>query len=99
MKSVAHIALVACLAATPVAAQEEDGNSDVRDGARKMSEAFELLFKGLSKEMEPLSDAWREMLEDLGDLPQYEAPETLPNGDIIIRRKRPLPDTIDGTPI
>lgn len=25
----------------------------------------------------------------IGDLPTYEAPEILPNGDIIIRRKRP----------
>ena len=32
----------------------------------------------------------------LRSLPQYEAPEVLPNGDIIIRRKHPPQDGEDG---
>lgn len=44
---------------------------------------------------EHLEEAARQMLRMLERmleaLPQYEAPEVLDNGDIIIRRKRPLP--------
>jgi hypothetical protein len=44
---------------------------------------------------EHLEEAARQMLRMLErmlqSLPQYEAPEVLDNGDIIIRRKRPLP--------
>ena len=63
---------------------------------------------------QPPSDKPRELLEDatrgilrafelmLKSIPQYEAPEVLENGDIIIRRKRPKPDTPapdDGDPV
>ncbi|MCH8238049.1 MAG: hypothetical protein IIC06_07735 [Proteobacteria bacterium] len=53
---------------------------------------------------QPQSDKPRELLEEatrgilrafelmLKSIPQYEAPEVLENGDIIIRRKRPKPD-------
>ncbi len=56
---------------------------------------------------QPQSDKPRELLEDatrgilkafelmLKSIPQYEAPEVLENGDIIIRRKRPKPDAPD----
>lgn len=33
-----------------------------------------------------------ELLAEVEDWAAYEAPEVLPNGDIIIRRKQPLPD-------
>lgn len=53
----------------------------------------------------PAGETPKEMLEDatrkamqafelmLKSIPQYEAPEILENGDIIIRRKRPEPQT------
>lgn len=42
--------------------------------------------------LEPLVQRFETLLEDV---PRYEAPEVLPNGDIIIRRKRdePTPPT------
>lgn len=66
---------------SPVTAQETEG----RD---LMAEALRLFMKGLMSELEP-------SLEDLNDLFQdlnaYHPPEILPNGDIIIRRREPLP--------
>ncbi|MBV7410480.1 AAA+ family ATPase [Maritimibacter sp. DP1N21-5] len=92
MRKLILIALCVSLA-LPVFAQSDTEGEQGRD---KMSEAFRLLLEGLSEELEPLSrdvaDAWREMLEDLDDLTDYEAPERLPNGDIIIRRKTPMPE-------
>jgi len=70
------------LAAGPAAAQ----NSDVEDGFDLLSEGTRLLLRGLLDQMEP---ALRELEGVLQDLDAYHAPEVLPNGDIIIRRKRP----------
>ena len=49
----------------------------VRQGAQ-------LLFRGLLAEMEP---AIRDLEGAIDNLNAYHAPEVLPNGDIIIRRK------------
>ena len=89
MKRITPIVLAALVAAAPVAAQDDTENRELREGAEMMSEAFKLLLDGLSKEMEPLAEEWSEFMEELGDLRNYEAPEELPNGDIIIRRKTP----------
>lgn len=45
------------------------------------------LLEGLGRRMEPYL---RDLAEMLGDLNRWEAPEILPNGDILIRR-RPAP--------
>lgn len=50
-----------------------------RDGAK---EAEEMAREALDKLMRAMSALVK-------SIPQYEMPETLPNGDIIIRRKRP----------
>lgn len=79
--------------------QTQDGQA--QDGMSLMQEGMRLLFEGLMDEMEPtledLRDLAQEMepaLQDLrdmiGDMGQYHAPEVLPNGDILIRRKTPL---------
>lgn len=99
MKRITPFVLAALVAAAPVAAQDDTENRELREGAEMMSEAFKLLLDGLSKEMEPLAEEWREFMEELGDLRNYEAPEKLPNGDIIIRRKTPEPEEPEGTPL
>lgn len=86
-----HLVLIIGLAvaAVPVAAQD----SDVEDGFDLLSEGTRLLLRGLLEEMEP---ALRDLQGALRDLDAYHAPEVLPNGDIIIRRKQPidvLPET------
>jgi hypothetical protein len=40
--------------------------------------------------MEDLAPRMRELITLLGDMQNYQAPEVLPNGDILIRRKVPL---------
>jgi hypothetical protein len=92
----------ACLALTPLAAEETPGGSLMEEGAK-------LFLRGLMAQAEPVLDemerslremepALREMgprlkqLVDLmGDVTNYEAPERLPNGDILIRRKPGAP--------
>ena len=66
--------------ATPSFAEEDQG----RD---LMAEALRLFMRGLLEEMEPAVDGLEGLLDDLS---AYHAPEVLPNGDIIIRRKEPL---------
>lgn len=51
-----------------------------------MAEALRLFMQGLMSEMEPAVDGLESFLQDLNG---YHAPEVMPNGDIIIRRKTP----------
>ena len=85
-------AALATVVAGPAAAQEvePEGRGLVERGA-------EMVMRGLLQEMAPaIDDLERTMtLLDgvIGRIEEYEAPEMLPNGDIIIRRKpEPGPD-------
>lgn len=104
MKNAAALILSACLMGTPVLAQEGDANDggrsgDMQQGMTLLQEGARLFFKGLTDEMEPklnelaqhLRPAMRELMLLIDDFDAYELPEKLPNGDIIIRRKTPLP--------
>ena len=86
MKQIAPLALCALLAFTPVHAQDTDQNNDLSDGMGLLSEGTKLLLRGLMREIEP---ALRDLEGALQDLNAYHAPEILPNGDILIRRKEP----------
>ncbi|MBW4707569.1 hypothetical protein KX928_07200 [Roseobacter sp. YSTF-M11] len=84
--------LITCLfCAAPVAAQDKDAPSMMERGAQQFLE-------GLLLEMEPALEGMRGFIDEMGpaltdlmgkidDWSVYEAPEILPNGDIIIRRK------------
>ncbi|MGC3936263.1 hypothetical protein ACOTTU_00505 [Roseobacter sp. EG26] len=80
-----------CLWAGMLAAQEDDAPSMMERGAQQFLE-------GLLLEMEPALEGMRGFIDEMGpaltklmgeieDWSVYEAPEILPNGDIIIRRK------------
>lgn len=70
------IALFPLLVALPAQAQEADSLTD-RMGR---------LFSDLMAEVDP----WMaDLLDKLGDLTGWHAPEVLPNGDILIRRRAP----------
>lgn len=91
------LALALVLATGPLAAQDtapRAPNPDLAEGAELLSEGFKKLFRGLMGELEPAGEAaekgWNDLVDWLGDLSAYEAPERLPNGDILIRRKEPL---------
>jgi len=96
----------------------QDGSSLIEDGARMffeglmketrpamkgMRELAERLGPQLRSFAEEMGPALADILDDVEDLSVYEAPEKLPNGDIIIRRKKPedldKPDLppLDGT--
>ncbi|MCK0169242.1 hypothetical protein MWU52_16935 [Jannaschia sp. S6380] len=101
------ISLAAPLAAPislPVQAQEAEPPTVMERGLR-------LFLDGLMDEMEPalrdleglaqdaapfLQELQRNLGEVVEDIDAYEAPEILPNGDILIRRKEPL---VPGEPV
>ncbi|WP_375261530.1 hypothetical protein [Palleronia sp.] len=102
MKHAIALCLSMLLLATPSLAQEPDQDraSDLEEGMDMMSEGARRLLDGLVGEVEPrmrdLADALREFDFDqlnVDDLSAYHPPERLPNGDIIIRRKRPADDS------
>ena len=96
------IALLSVALAAPAAAQEE---SETERGFDLLREGSRMILEGILEDMRPMLEEARpffeeEMLpflESLGalmdDMTAYEAPERLPNGDIIIRRSpdRPWP--------
>lgn len=92
--------------------QAPDTGSDIEEGLDLFGEAARRLLRGLASEMEPALDEmgkslsslepWlRDLSKRVGDIQHYEKPETLPNGDILIRRKAdapPMPKPQDAPP-
>jgi len=74
-----RLALILCLVAAPAAAQEEDGPS-------LMERGMQLFFEGLSQEMEPAFNEFRDLAEQfgpaLGDFMQEMGPAL---GDLMER--------------
>lgn len=106
-----HTVAVVLVAGTiPVAAlaesqdQSPTDNPELSQGAEMLNEGFRLLLEGLAKEVEPMADkwaeGWAELVDRIDEMNVYHPPETLPNGDIIIRRRIPLePDKQGETDI
>lgn len=112
MKKLLLIGLL--VTASPVAAEENEGKSLMQQGAEmflrglteQMEPALEDL-KALTDDMGPqmleffseMGPAFGALLEEIEDWSIYEAPEVLPNGDIIIRRKpdAEVEENADGT--
>jgi len=102
MKRIVVLCLAVMVAPLPVVAQEA-GSGDMSQGLDLLGEGAKLFLKGLSGEMQPalkdlaqnVEPALRELLGMIDDFGAYEMPERLPNGDIIIRRKTPLPPAGD----
>ena len=93
MRHIAAIALLVTLSAPAASAQDDEPPSLMERGAQ-------MFLEGLMKEMGPAIDgmqdfvremgpALRDLMEEVKDWSVYHAPEMLPNGDIIIRRKDP----------
>lgn len=72
------------------------------EGLDLLGQGAQLLFRGLMSEMEPalkdmgkslseLEPLLRDLAGKIGSVAEYHMPEVMPNGDIIIRRKEPLP--------
>ncbi|MTI00670.1 hypothetical protein [Roseibium sp. RKSG952] len=111
MHRIALIAAILTVATAPVSAQEDDGKSLMEQGAelffeglrQEMEPALEDL-RGLAEQFGPamqsfiqeMGPALAEITAQVKDWSAYEAPEILPNGDIIIRKKpdQPQPQEI-----
>lgn len=92
-----------------------EGQGEIGEGSDLVEQGMKLLFRGILSEMgtsldemqEGLAEAGRELgpaLRDLmaliDDVKNYEAPERLPNGDVILRRKpgAPPPPALPKSP-
>jgi hypothetical protein len=84
-----RLSLLLLLVASPALAQ------DAPEEPGLIERRIEELLRDLFSELEP---GLRELRDTIGDLNQYEAPEVLPNGDIIIRRKTPLEPAPEDEP-
>ncbi len=94
-------------AQTDAPAPEDDGVSLMEEGAKlllrglltEMEPALDDL-QDLAEEMGPrmqmltdqMGPAFADLLDQIDDITQYQAPEFLPNGDIIIRRRDDAPE-------
>ncbi|WP_417726121.1 hypothetical protein [Roseovarius sp.] len=98
------IALSAVPVAAQEADDTEKGRSLMEEGARLFFEGIQRemgpALEGLRERAQDMEPALRQFIEEMGpalsdlmrevgDLSAYHAPEVLPNGDIILRRKTP----------
>lgn len=84
--------LAICLVtALPVRAD----SGETGEGWRQLSEGSRILLERLMGELAPMMAELRAMIDDLT---LYEMPEVQENGDIIIRRKEPLPPAPPDAP-
>ena len=96
--------------ADPEAPPAPDPNAE--EGLSLMERGAQILLRSMIDSMQPqlnqmgddmatalteMQPALRELARLIGDIRNYEAPEVLPNGDIIIRRKRPVPPVPPGS--
>ncbi len=86
---------LALLMAAPASAQDRpaDDAGDIAEGADLLAEGAGRLLRGLLGAAEPGMRDLSRALEDWGldDFGAYDPPEVLPNGDIILRRRRDAP--------
>lgn len=101
------------MAALPAAAQEPQGKSLMEQGAELFFEGLRQELEPALEDLRELADqfgpAMQSFLQEMGpaladlaaqvqDWSAYEAPEMLPNGDIIIRKKPEPPMPENPTP-
>lgn len=75
----------------------EEGLSLLEEGARiilrsmigEVEPALKDLHEEMGRALAEMEPAFRDLAAMIGDIRNYHAPEMLPNGDIIIRRKSP----------
>lgn len=70
-------------------AERDDGLLPNEEELRELGDLAERMLRRFGDRMEPMAERLRALVDDLD---AYEAPEMLPNGDIIIRRKPDVPE-------
>jgi hypothetical protein len=108
-RTILPIVVVTMLGLAPVQAQDGDDsllNDDIVAGSSLLEQGAKILLRGLMAEVEPaiedmalaLKEAepmLKELMTMIGDIRNYNPPEMLPNGDILIRRKTPAEQLAD----
>jgi hypothetical protein len=96
-------ALAGSLAIAAPAMAQDETEGDLGEGFSLLGEGTRLILEGLLEEMRPILDEARPYFEDevlpflnrmgelMDELGNYELPERLPNGDILIRRSPDAP--------
>ncbi|MBL4768827.1 MAG: hypothetical protein JKY94_14145 [Rhodobacteraceae bacterium] len=102
MKHTAFLALAFALLGAPATAQDNDTPSLMQRGAEMFFEGLRLEMAPALDDLQDLAEqagpsllnfmtemgpAFTDLLDQVEDWSRYSAPEILPNGDIIIRRK------------
>ncbi len=114
MKHIA-LALALSLSALPAAAQEtEEGFDLMEEGAKLLLRGLMTEMEPALRELEDFADevgpamkllademgpALAELMSQIDDIRNYDPPEILPNGDIIIRRRPEAPEFEPGEEI
>lgn len=109
MRRIAPAIVALTLVVVPAAAEDqppsaEEGLSLLEEGARiilrslmdEMEPRLKEMHEGLGAAMEEMGPALRKLAGMIDDIRNYEMPEMLPNGDIIIRRKPPEDPLVPG---
>ncbi|MEP2533459.1 hypothetical protein [Shimia sp.] len=104
MKPIMTALCIALTAPMGVQAEEDEGYNLMEEGARLFLEGLQLQMEpaieelqGFAQEIGPemqsffleMGPAFRDLMSEVEDWSAYHPPETLPNGDIILRRKTP----------
>ena len=95
MKQFTAILTASLLAATPIAAEDSKSPLPTEDELEQLGELAESWMKRFTDRMSPMVEQLKDMVDDMN---AYQAPEMLPNGDIIIRRKPEVEATEDEAP-
>jgi len=83
------------LTASPLSADDSRSPLPSDEEMQQLGDMAERWMRDFADRMSPMVQQLREMVDDLN---AYEAPELLPNGDIIIRRKPDAKIVEDETP-
>lgn len=94
MKQFTALMTAALLAASPLSADEGSPPLPPEDELEQLGDLAESWMKRFADRMSPMVEQLKDLVDDMN---AYQAPEMLPNGDIIIRRK-PDADTTEDEP-
>ena len=112
MKRIVLISVVWASLAVPTLAQEDTGKSLMEQGAElffkglrqemepaldSMLEMAEQFGPSMLSFLEQMGPALADLVDEVQDWSAYHAPEMLPNGDIIIRKKQPTDKAPEAT--
>jgi hypothetical protein len=97
MKRILLTCLLCLLGLSVLRAQEAEPPSSLMErGAQQFLEGLlqemEPALEGLMSFINEMGPAMQDILDEVKDWSVYQAPEVLPNGDIIIRRKPDVPE-------